>query len=90
LVPAGFAHGFVTRAADTMVAYKVTNFHAPDYDRGIYWADPILKIDWGISETEAVLSSKDKKLPLLQHAASFDVLTSTYEDTEIKSSTKLD
>ncbi|MEJ2124702.1 MAG: dTDP-4-dehydrorhamnose 3,5-epimerase [Alphaproteobacteria bacterium] len=71
LVPAGFAHGFITRTANTIVAYKVTNFYAPDYDRGINWTDPALKIAWEIGEAEATLSSKDKDLPLLQDAARF-------------------
>lgn len=71
LVPAGFAHGFVTCAANTVVAYKVTNFYAPDYDRGIYWADPDLTIEWGLKEAEAILSSKDKQLPRLRDAAAF-------------------
>jgi dTDP-4-dehydrorhamnose 3,5-epimerase len=69
-VPIGFAHGFVTREPDTIVAYKVTNFYAPEADHGIFWADPELGIDWGISEAEATLSAKDRALPPLAEAPS--------------------
>jgi dTDP-4-dehydrorhamnose 3,5-epimerase len=69
LVPSGFAHGFVTREPDTLVAYKVTNFYAPAHDHGIFWADPQLDIDWGLADaTKAVLSAKDSALPLLAQA----------------------
>jgi dTDP-4-dehydrorhamnose 3,5-epimerase len=68
LVPAGFAHGFITREPDTIVAYKVTNFYAPDHDHGIFWADPDLGIDWGIDRADAVLSPKDLAWPRLVEA----------------------
>ena len=69
LIPAGFAHGFITREPDTLVAYKVTGLYAPAHDHGIFWADPQLGIDWDIgAETEAILSAKDQALPLLAQA----------------------
>jgi dTDP-4-dehydrorhamnose 3,5-epimerase len=67
-VPVGFAHGFVTRERDTIVAYKVTDFYAPDSDHGVFWADPELGIDWGIGEADATLSAKDQALPPLARA----------------------
>ena len=69
LVPAGFAHGFITREPNTLLAYKVTDFYAPDHDHGIFWADPQLGIDWGIDvEAETTLSAKDLALPGLAEA----------------------
>jgi dTDP-4-dehydrorhamnose 3,5-epimerase len=68
LVPGGFAHGFITREPGTIVAYKVTAYYAPDHDRGIFWADPQLGIDWGIGQEEATLSLKDRALPPLAQA----------------------
>ena len=65
LVPIGFAHGFMTLEPDTEVIYKVSNYYAPDHDKGLLWNDPALGINWPISEDEAVLSEKDRKLPRL-------------------------
>jgi dTDP-4-dehydrorhamnose 3,5-epimerase len=64
-VPAGFAHGFVTREPDTEVAYKVTAPYDRASDGGIIWNDPDLGIDWGIAAHEATLSDKDRVLPRL-------------------------
>jgi len=64
-VPVGFAHGFVTREANTEVAYKVTRPYSPGCDRGMAWDDPALGIDWGVDGASASLSDKDKNLPRL-------------------------
>jgi dTDP-4-dehydrorhamnose 3,5-epimerase len=68
-VPPGFAHGYVTLEADCEVIYKVTDYYAPDCERGIAWDDPELRIDWRYSEAEVVLSDKDRKLPRLANNA---------------------
>ena len=65
LVPIGFAHGFMTLEPDTEVIYKVSNYYAPDHDKGLLWNDPALGINWPIADEEAVLSDKDSKQPRL-------------------------
>jgi dTDP-4-dehydrorhamnose 3,5-epimerase len=65
LVPEGFAHGFITRAPDTVVFYKVSAPYAPGHEGGIRWDDPQIKIDWGLNNVEPSLSEKDRQLPTL-------------------------
>jgi len=55
-VPIGFGHAFCTLEPNTIVAYKVSGFYAPDCDRGIRWSDAQLGIDWPVSEAEATVS----------------------------------
>ena len=61
-VPGDFAHGFVTLEPDTVVVYKVTNYHSQPHERGIAWDDPALGIDWGL-EIEPFLSERDRRHP---------------------------
>lgn len=66
LVPKGFAHGFCTLVENTEVQYKVDEYYSPEHDRGILWNDPVLGIDWPV--TNPVLSEKDENHPLLADA----------------------
>lgn len=76
LVPAGFAHGLMTLEPDTEVLYKVSDYYAPDHDRGILWNDPALGIDWPIAASEVVLSDKDRAQPgLAQFDTPFDYVS---------------
>ena len=65
LVPAGFAHGFVTRAPDTEIIYKCSDDYAPDVEGALLWNDADVGIDWGIDPSDAVLSAKDNLAPTL-------------------------
>lgn len=62
-VPAGFLHGFVTLEPDTRVAYKVSDFYAPECDGAVRWDDPALAIDWAVGPDGAHLSPKDAAAP---------------------------
>lgn len=65
LVPAGFAHGFVTLEPDTEVIYKVSAPYAPEHDRGLAFDDPAIGIDWGFAPETLILSDKDRRHPRL-------------------------
>src|SRR4051812_7478734 len=67
-IPTGFAHGYMTLENDCEVIYKVTDYYAPDCERGIAWNDPVLAIDWPLESTELVLSDKDRRQPRLAEA----------------------
>lgn len=72
LVPAGFAHGFVTLEPDTEVVYKVTDTYSPAHDRSIRFDDPAIGIEWPIAVGESTLSDKDRDAPLLADAEIFE------------------
>jgi dTDP-4-dehydrorhamnose 3,5-epimerase len=67
-VPQGFAHGFVVLSDSATFTYKVDNFYAQEYDRGIAFDDKELKINWQLSAEELQLSDKDRSHPALANA----------------------
>jgi dTDP-4-dehydrorhamnose 3,5-epimerase len=56
-VPTGFAHGLITLRDDTEALYLVSNFYAPEQERGVRWNDPRFDIVWPIALSE--ISAKD-------------------------------
>ena len=72
LVPKGFAHGFLTLEPETEVIYKVSEFYAPECDRGIQWNDLAIGINWPLEGQQPVLSAKDLiAKPLRDHDTGF-------------------
>jgi dTDP-4-dehydrorhamnose 3,5-epimerase len=59
LIPAGFAHGFVTRAPQTEIIYKCSDTYAPETEGALRFDDPDIGIDWGLGDTAPILSDKD-------------------------------
>jgi dTDP-4-dehydrorhamnose 3,5-epimerase len=71
-IPRGFAHGFMTLSDFTVFQYKVDNYYAPEYDRGIIYNDKDIGIEWRIDQKEIQLSDKDLKHPILKNTEIFD------------------
>lgn len=65
-IPVGFAHGFITLTDQAEVAYKTSDYYAPQCDDGLIWDDPMIAVQWPIPNVEPILSEKDQKLGLLQ------------------------
>jgi dTDP-4-dehydrorhamnose 3,5-epimerase len=65
-VPIGFAHGYVTLEPQTEVFYKVSDYYAPASEAGLRFDDPDIGISWPLPASAAVLSEKDRALPLLR------------------------
>jgi dTDP-4-dehydrorhamnose 3,5-epimerase len=61
LVPAGFAHGFLTLVDGTEVYYQMDAPHAPEAARGARWDDPAFAIPW--PAPPAVISERDRTYP---------------------------
>lgn len=68
LVPKGFAHGFRVISETATVFYKCDEFYHPESERGIFFSDKALGIDWKIDPERAVVSAKDKKAPAFEDA----------------------
>ncbi|MGZ9811956.1 dTDP-4-dehydrorhamnose 3,5-epimerase [Pseudoroseicyclus sp. H15] len=56
-VPAGFLHGFVTLQDGVEIAYKCSDYYAPECDGAVRWDS--LGIDWPLHGRSPVLSGKD-------------------------------
>ncbi|HMK27437.1 MAG TPA: dTDP-4-dehydrorhamnose 3,5-epimerase [Chitinophagaceae bacterium] len=65
-IPKGFAHGFSVLSAKAEVLYKCDGFYNKESESGIIYNDPALNIDWQVPAKDAIISDKDKQLPLLK------------------------
>ncbi len=69
-IPPGFAHGFVVLSEEIHFLYKCTTQYSPEHERGISWDDPQINIQWPVEDP--TVSERDKQLPLLKDAETFD------------------
>jgi dTDP-4-dehydrorhamnose 3,5-epimerase len=59
-IPPGFAHGFYVLSKWAEVAYKATDFYAPEWERALLWNDPAVGIEWPLlAGLPPTLSPKD-------------------------------
>jgi len=70
-IPNGFAHGFCTLEPNTEVLYKVTDYYAPECDKGLAWNDAALGIDWPVDPEKVILSDKDAGYPTLSELPAY-------------------
>jgi dTDP-4-dehydrorhamnose 3,5-epimerase len=62
-IPEGFAHGYQTLTDDAEVLYQVSQFYAPECERGIRWNDPAFAVKWPEADRR-IISEKDAGWPL--------------------------
>lgn len=67
-MPPGFAHGIVALSEKAEIMYKCDQFYAPGYEGGVYFADPVLNIDWHFPLDQLIISEKDLQLPMFADA----------------------
>ena len=59
-IPPGFAHGFYVLSEQAAIAYKCTDYYAPQHERTLLYSDPSIGIDWPIEPgTTPTMSAKD-------------------------------
>ncbi len=66
-VPRGFAHGFIVLEDETIFSYKCDNFYNKKSEAGIIYNDTVLNINWKLSQSDFIISDKDKGLPKFEH-----------------------
>lgn len=62
-VPDGFAHGFQALEENVEMLYLHTGFYDPEYEGGVRYDDPRLRVQWPLSIAE--ISDRDRSHPLL-------------------------
>ena len=65
-LPRGFAHGFVVLSDTATFFYKCDNYYNKSSEGGIIYNDPVLGINWQLSEESLILSEKDLQLKTLK------------------------
>lgn len=71
-IPRGFAHGFAVLSEEAIFTYKVDNKYTPQAEASILYNDATLGIDWPLTDSQMVLSSKDKEGTAFKNAAYFE------------------
>ncbi len=72
-IPPGFAHGFYVVSEWAEIAYKATDYYAPEWERSLLWNDPDLNIPWPIPAGEQpILSTKDRQGKKLSEAEVYE------------------
>lgn len=68
IVPKGCANAIQTLADDSELQYFVTEVYSPQYERGLRWNDPFLKVQWPV-QVPAVISDKDARWQLIDETS---------------------
>lgn len=64
-IPEGFAHGFQALTDNVGMIYQHSEFYNPEYERGLPYDDPKLRISWPLPITE--MSERDQNHPYIKN-----------------------
>lgn len=64
-IPHGFAHGFAVLSDEAVIQYKCDNYYHPEAEGGISILDSSLGIDWLTDVSDATISEKDTRNPMM-------------------------
>lgn len=71
-IPIGFYHGFKTLEPNTLVSYKLDNYHNAECECGFLFDDNLLNIEWlDKNQKNIIISERDKKHPSWNDAYKF-------------------
>ena len=70
-IPTGFAHGFSVLSDEAIFIYKTSDYYHPQGERGIFWNDPEIGINWMVDKP--LVSEKDRKWPYLKDVSEKDL-----------------
>ena len=70
-VPEGVAHGFASLSEGATILYVLGGRQVIGSERGVRFDDPGLAIDWRVDKKNAIVSEKDRALPLFKDAEKF-------------------
>ncbi len=72
-VPKGFAHGFLVVSEHAEVVYKVTDYWAREWERGVRWSDPALDVRWPALGAAPQANARDAAFPTVAAIPSADL-----------------
>jgi dTDP-4-dehydrorhamnose 3,5-epimerase len=61
-IPKGCAHGYQALQHNTEVFYLVSDYYAPEHEKGLRWNDAAFNIQWPVTEN-LTISDKDRLWP---------------------------
>lgn len=69
-IPRGFYHGFAVLSERAEFFYKCDNLYNKASERGVFYADPSLNINWIVNEESRIVARKDLDLSLFNENSS--------------------
>lgn len=55
-IPTGLAHGFLVTSDSAELLYKTTDYKYSEYERSIFWAGPVINVNWPLLDNLMPLS----------------------------------